>query len=51
MQNGSGEKEGEGFMMSDLALKYTRLKTAVGGNREKYGFEYTYGVLRMRCGA
>ena len=36
-------KKGE-EAMSNLSAKYIRLKTAVGGNREKYGFEYTYGV-------
>ena len=30
--------------MSSLAEKFTRIKTAVGGNREKSGFEYTFGM-------
>ena len=30
--------------MARLAEKYTRLKTGVGGNREKTGFEYTFGM-------
>ena len=30
--------------MSELAAKFTRLKTGVGGNREKTGFEYTFGM-------
>ena len=30
--------------MSNLAEKFTRLKTSVGGNRERTGFEYTFGM-------
>ncbi len=30
--------------MSKLTAKFIQLKTAVGGNREKSGFEYTYGT-------
>ncbi|NLZ36762.1 MAG: alpha-mannosidase [Clostridiales bacterium] len=32
--------------MSNLAAKFTALKTAVGGNREKTGFEFTFGMPR-----
>lgn len=27
-----------------IAGKFTRLKTSIGGNREKFGFEYTFGM-------
>ena len=30
--------------MSNLATKFTRLKRSLGGNREKTGFEYTFGM-------
>lgn len=30
--------------MSNLATKFTHLKRALGGNREKTGFEYTFGM-------
>lgn len=29
--------------MNELAKKFTKLKTSIGGNREKTGFEYTFG--------
>ena len=30
--------------MSNLAEKFTFIKTSLGGNREKSGFEYTFGM-------
>ena len=32
--------------MSQLASKFIRLKTMIGGNREKYGYEDTFGMPR-----
>ena len=32
------------ILMSSLAEKFTQLKTSVGGNREKTGFEYSFGM-------
>ena len=32
--------------MSQLASKFIRLKTMIGGNREKYGYEDTFGIPR-----
>ena len=32
--------------MSNLTDKFIRLKTSVGGNREKNGFEYSFGMTR-----
>jgi len=32
--------------VKNLATKYTRLKQQVGGNREKYGYEETFGQPR-----
>ena len=30
--------------MSNLAAKFTHLKRSLGGNREKTGFEFTFGM-------
>ena len=32
--------------MSRIAEKFTRLKTSIGGNREKFGYEDTFGMPR-----
>ena len=43
-RNAACAADREGKHMGKLAEQYTRLRTRVGGSREKSGFEYTFGM-------